>query len=283
MLLFISVTPKIILFLWRLTISHPIINQLRTMRIKLLFAIAMVLFCLGGQHVSAQTFQSPSVAQQKDSVEVFDVNGVTFEMVWVKAGTLRMGGTVYKDEEPVHYEWVPSFSIGRTEVTQALWAAVMGTNPSYFKGDTRPVERVSWNDCQEFIKRLSSLTGRQFRLPDEKEWEFAARGGNQSHRFFFSGSDDVDLVAWYDENSCSMTHPVAQKRANELGLYDMSGNVWEWTSDNYSFDYNSPRNSSHRVLRGGCWYNAPTNCHLAFRFCHAPEQKYDNVGLRLAL
>lgn len=243
----------------------------------------MLLLCNQEQRISSESHEPLPDREMKDSVETFTVNGVTFEMVRVNGSSFRMGATAYNDEEPAHYENVPAFYIGRTEVTQALWKAVMGNNPSYFKGDTHPVERVSWYDCQEFVERLSGLTGCDFRLPTEAEWEFAARGGNRSRRYFFSGSDDVDKVAWYDENSCSMTHPVARKLANELGLYDMSGNVWEWTSDNYSFDYNSPRNSFHKVFRGGCWYNSPTNCHVAFRFCHSPEKSYDNIGLRLAM
>lgn len=191
------------------------------------------------------------------NVETFNVNGVSFDMVRVDGGSYQMGSySGDSDEQPVHSEYVGTFYIGKTEVTQALWAAVMGNNPSSFRGDTRPVENVSWYDCQEFVERLSRLTGRVFRLPTEAEWEFAARGGTRSRGYTYSGSDDVYRVAWYTENSGSTTHPVAQKLDNELGIYDMSGNVWEWCSDNYSSNYSSPRNSSFRVGRGGSWCNA---------------------------
>ncbi|MDE6279231.1 MAG: formylglycine-generating enzyme family protein [Paramuribaculum sp.] len=218
------------------------------------------------------------------NVESFTVNGVTFEMVRVDGGSFMMGSySGANDEQPVHSETVSTFYIGKTEVTQALWAAVMGNNPSYFRGETRPVEQVSWYDCQEFVERLSRLTGRIFRLPTEAEWEFAARGGTRSRGYTYSGSDDVYRVAWYAENSGATTHPVAQKLDNELGLYDMSGNVWEWTSDNYSSNYNSPRNSSNRVARGGSWGNSAPGCRVASRYFNSPGNRDADVGLRLAL
>ena len=135
------------------------------------------------------------------------------------------------------------YYIGQTEVTQALWEAVMENNPSHFKGLRKPVESVSWNDCQEFISKLNSLTGKRFRLPTEAEWEFAARGGNNSRGYKYGGGSNLDDVAWYKENSGSRTHDVGTKLANELGLYDMNGNVLEWCSDWYgSYDNSSQTN-----------------------------------------
>ncbi|MDE6339121.1 MAG: formylglycine-generating enzyme family protein [Muribaculaceae bacterium] len=187
------------------------------------------------------------------------------------------------DEQPVHNETVGTFYIGKTEVTQRLWTAVMGSNPSYFRGENLPVENVTWFDCQEFVERLSRLTGRIFRLPTEAEWEYAARGGDKSRGYKYSGSDDLYRVGWYTENSGSTTHQVGQKLDNELGLFDMSGNVWEWCSDNYSNNYNSPRNSSNRVYRGGSWGNIPINCRVARRISNAPDSCNSLIGLRLAL
>lgn len=219
------------------------------------------------------------------SWNVFTVNGVTFKMIDVNGGTYMMGSNSgYSDEKPVHSETVYSFKMGETEVTQGLWKAVMGSNPSYFKGDDNlPVEQVSWNDCQTFINKLNELTGRQFRLPTEVEWEYAARGGELSKNYTYSGSDNINDVAWYNGNSGSKTHPVAQKQPNELGLYDMSGNVWEWTSDWYSSNYSSSRNSSFRVIRGGGWGNSASNCRVAYRINYAPSYRYYDLGFRLAL
>ncbi len=219
------------------------------------------------------------------NVESFNVNGVSFEMVKVDGGSFMMGSySGANDEQPVHNENVETFYIGRTEVTQALWSAVMGSNPSYFKGENLPVENVSWFDCQEFVERLSRLTGRIFRLPSEAEWEYAARGGNRSRHYEYSGSNDIYRVGWYSENSGNRTHQVAQKLDNELGLYDMSGNVWEWVSDCWSDNYNSPRNSSSRVYRGGSWINGGAACcRVAIRRSYSPGSRGNGLGLRLAL
>lgn len=176
---------------------------------------------------------------ERKATKTFQVGGVSFDMVWVEGGTFRMGATseqgsdAWGGEKPVHSVTLSGYYIGKTEVTQALWKAVMGSNPSEFKGDNLPVEQVSWDDCQEFIRKLNSLTGQHFRLPTEAEWEFACRGGNNSCGYKYSGSNDIDNVAWYFDNSGHKTHPVGTKAQNELGIYDMSGNVWEWCSDWY--------------------------------------------------
>ena len=224
------------------------------------------------------------------------VNGVIFEMVYVEGGTFDMGATTEQgsdaesDEKPVHSVTLDGYYIGKCEVTQELWEAVMGSNPSHFKGAQNPVENVSWNDCQEFVSRLNSLTGRTFRLPTEAEWEYAARGGNKSLHYKYSGSDNIDEVAWYNNNSGSSTHAVGTKSPNELGIYDMSGNVWEWCSDWYGgysagaqTNPQGPSSGSYRVLRGGSWINYAGNCRVSIRSYDDPGNSNINFGLRLIL
>ena len=236
---------------------------------------------------------APSVNTSPRADEVITVNGVSFKMVRVEGGTFTMGATSEQgsdaddDEKPAHQVTVSTFSIGETEVTQELWQAVMGSNPSSFKGPRCPVENVSWEDCQNFIRELNSLTGRHFRLPTEAEWEYAARGGRKANGHKYAGCSSIDNVAWYRDNSGNQTHDVATKRANELGLYDMSGNVWEWCQDWYgSYSSGSQTNptgaasGSYRVFRGGGWYNA-RNCRVSDRSYSSPSDRYYNLGLRL--
>ena len=235
----------------------------------------------------APTSPTAPVPSQKN-VEKFTVKGVTFEMVRVDGGSFMMGSdNGYKDEKPVHSETVGTFYIGKTEVTQALWTAVMGSNPSYHKGQSLPVEEVSWDDCQEFIDRLNRITGQNFRLPTEAEWEYAARGGNRSRGYEYSGSNNIESVGWHDGNSGNSTHPVGNKLDNELGLYDMSGNVREWTSDLWSSDYSSYRNGgssgSYRVSRGGSYNYYAKNCRSANRGLNDSSYRYRSLGFRLAL
>lgn len=227
--------------------------------------------------------------------EVITVNGVSFKMIGVQGGTFTMGATSEQgsdadsDEKPTHQVTLSSFSIGETEVTQELWQAVMGSNPSYFKGLKRPVEQVNWEDCQAFIRELNNLTGRNFRLPTEAEWEYAARGGQKSNPTKYAGSSTIDDVAWYIDNSGDQTHDVATKRANELGLYDMSGNVWEWCQD-WKGSYRSgsqttPKGASSgsdRVYRGGSWNYGAWFCRVSIRYNGTPASRYINLGLRLA-
>ncbi len=203
------------------------------------------------------------------------------EMVFVEGGTFDMGSNEYDEEKPVHSVTVGDFYIGKTEVTQAQYQAVMGNNPSGFKGDNLPVEQVSWNDAVAYCKKLSQKEGVTYRLPTEAEWEYAARGGNQSRRYTYSGSNNVGDVAWYCENSGSKTQPVGTKQPNELGIYDMSGNVWEWCNDWYDGNYykNSPSRNprgassgSDRVLRGGSWYYGSACCRSAYRGGRDPER-----------
>ena len=223
-----------------------------------------------------------------------DVNGGIFNM----GATAEQGNNVYNNERPIHEVTLSSFSIGRYEVTQEEWEAVMDINRSIFKGAKQPVQMVSWDDCQEFIRKLNAMTNMSFRLPTEAEWEFAARGGNKSRGFKYSGSDNLDDVAWFKENSRDKgeqspdygTHSVGQKRPNELGLYDMCGNVWEWCSDWFG-DYSpspqtnpqGPSSGSLRVFRGGSWFLAPLHCRLSGRFYSTPDYRNSDLGLRLAL
>ncbi|MCR5151883.1 MAG: formylglycine-generating enzyme family protein [Prevotella sp.] len=230
---------------------------------------------------------------------VFEVNGVTFKMLKVDGGTFQMGSASgYKDEKPAHSVTLSDYYIGETEVTQELWQAVMGSNYSYFKGDKRPMECISWNDCQEFISKLNELTGQTFRMPTEAEWEFAARGGMKSKGYTYSGSNNIDDVAWYYDNSYAKgssspdygTHDVATKSPNELGIYDMSGNVWEWCQDWYgsysSIDQTNPLgpdSGSYRVFRGSSWDYGADHCRTVNRGSDSPLDAGYCIGLRLAL
>ena len=237
--------------------------------------------------------------------KIYTVNGVSFKMVEVEGGTFTMGATAeqgsdaWDDEKPAHQVTLSSYSIGQTEVTQELWQAVMGSNPSRFTGNLqRPVEQVSWNDCQTFISKLNQMTGKNFRLPTEAEWEYAARGGNQSRGYKYAGSDNIDDVAWYRYNIPSQssgmagygTQTVATKAPNELGLYDMSGNVLEWCQnwyDSYSSDAQTdptgPASGSSRVFRGGSWFHFAGYSRVSCRNGNAPSSTSSNLGLRLAL
>ena len=230
--------------------------------------------------------------------------GVSFKMVKVTKGDFLMGTipslmentqmVLPKTSNSRRVVLTKSFYIGETPVTQGLWKVVMQENPSRFINASNPVDSVSWEDCQYFIARLNRMIGINFRLPTEAEWEFAARGGIQSRNFHFSGSDDIDEVAWCLDNSQKQTHPVKQKKANELGLYDMSGNVWEWCQDYYDdldvenadeifFDPVGPQQGSHHVYRGGCWCETD-DCGLTVRRAGAPDfASYGGLGLRLAL
>jgi formylglycine-generating enzyme required for sulfatase activity len=255
------------------------------------------------------TGEWPADPVQPSGPQVFTVNGVSFTMIPVEAGTFEMGATkeqeddAYSREKPAH--WVTltkDFYMGQTEVTQELWVAVMGSNPSYFTPTNgyedylqRPVELVSWDVCQEFIAELNRLTGQNFRLPTEAEWEYAARGGNLSQFYKYSGSNTLDEVGWFGGNSQQTTHPVATKAPNELGLYDMSGNVREWCQDRYGSYSADPQTDptgsdnemiEQRVIRGGAWSDSNMrDCRVSWRQRNSPDEINAalSLGLRLAL
>ncbi len=226
------------------------------------------------------------------SVE-FEVNGVKFKMVEVVGGTFMMGSNNGASVDQAHQVTVDGFAIGQTEVTIGLWKAVMGSSPSYFGGDNHPVEQVSWNDCQLFLAKLNQMLpidGCEFRLPTEAEWEFAARGGNKSRGYLYAGSNIIGEVAWYEGNSYNITHDVATKAPNELGIYDMSGNVEEWCYDwkgSYptepQVDPTGPMSGYDRVLRGGYYSTGPTKCQVFYRDGWGMNDKDKEIGFRLVL
>ena len=253
-----------------------------------------------GETASVSTTLSKNIAQtatngSEEPLRTVTVGNVSFTMIRVDGGTFQMGATPEQqdadgDEKPVHSVTLSPYYIGETEVTQELWQAVMGDNPSNFKGSQRPVEQVSWDDCQDFIEKLNKKTGLTFRLPTEAEWEFAARGGIKSKSYQYCGSNNLGDVAWYDGNSSSQTHDVKAKQANELGIYDMSGNVWEWCQD-WKDSYSSsaqtnptgPSSGSYRVFRGGGWIIHARRCRVAYRGFYTSGVRCDYLGLRLAL
>ncbi|MEM6966504.1 MAG: SUMF1/EgtB/PvdO family nonheme iron enzyme, partial [Bacteroidota bacterium] len=212
------------------------------------------------------------------------------EMVDIPGGTFRMGNDYGEDDEkPAHSVTVPAFKMQKYEVTQRLWEAVMGNNPSEFKDCERcPVGSVSWNDAQEFIRKLNALTGLKYRLPSESEWEYAAKGGEE---FKYAGSDDLSKVGWYDGNSDGKTHPVGELQPNQYGLYDMSGNVWEWCEDTWNWDYtDAPTDGSawigdgsRRVFRSGSWRIDARYCRVSNRDFNSPDYRGNIVGFRLVL
>ena len=249
------------------------------------------------QRTVEQVMSENHLNTSEPSEQTFMVKGVEFKMIKVEGGTFSMGATSEQEydalscEKPVHSVTLSDYYIGETEVTQELWEAVMGSNPSYFEGDNqRPVENVSWNDCQKFIKKLNRLTGKEFRLPTEAEWEYAARGGKYSRGYKYSGSNNADEVAWYDSNSGSKTHPVKTKKANKLGLYDMIGNVCEWGNDWYGYYQSNsqtnptgPSEGESRVLRGGGWCYFDMGVRVSRRDYLTPGYRHIIIGLRLAL
>lgn len=232
----------------------------------------------------------------KAQPKTFEVNGVSFELLYVKGGTFTMGctpeqnGDCNNDEKPIHKVTLDDYYMGKFEVTQALWVAVMGKNPSNKKGDDLPVENVSWNDVQDFIRQLNQLTGENFSLPTEAQWEYAARGGCKSKGYKYSGGNILGNVAWYADNSGSTPHPVGTRDPNELGLYDMSGNVWEWCYDWYG-GYSSesqtnptgPTAGSIRVLRGGSWSYFAGLARVSYRLYGQPGSRFSGRGFRLVL
>ena len=245
---------------------------------------------------NANVLSSSSSSPSGNTITIPVKNGISIEMVKVEAGSFNMGATPemenpYDSEKPVHRVTLTNnYYIGKYEVAQALWQAVMGSNPSGFKGDNLPVEEVSWNECQDFISKLNAMTGKRFRLPTEAEWEYAARDGNKSRGYQYSGSNTLGDVAWYSGNSSSRTHAVGTKQPNELGIYDMAGNVWEWCQDWYGSYSSSPQtnptgavNELYPVYRGGSWNSSARDCRTSYRDYFTPVFRNIDLGLRLVL
>ena len=247
--------------------------------------------------ITSDNSSSTSVTSGASEISIPVSNGITIDMVKVEAGTFKMGATSemkkpFKWEKPVRQVTLTNdYYMGKYEVTQALWQTVMGSNPSRFKGSNNlPVECVSWDDCQEFIRKLNIMTGRSFRLPTEAEWEYAARGGKKSCGYQYSGSSNILDVAWYWDNSLDGTHVVGMKQANELGLYDMTGNVFEWCKDWYGAYRSSSlinpagtASGADRVCRGGGWGSSMRCCRSSYRDYYPPNYRYGNLGFRLVL
>ena len=247
--------------------------------------------------ITSDNSSSTSVTSGASEISILVSNGITIDMVKVEAGTFKMGATSemkkpFKWEKPVRQVTLTNdYYMGKYEVTQALWQTVMGSNPSRFKGSNNlPVECVSWDDCQEFIRKLNIMTGRSFRLPTEAEWEYAARGGKKSCGYQYSGSSNILDVAWYWDNSLDGTHVVGMKQANELGLYDMTGNVFEWCKDWYGAYRSSSlinpagtTSGADRVCRGGGWGSSMRCCRSSYRDYYPPNYRYGNLGFRLVL
>lgn len=260
-------------------------------RMQRLFFISLLL------SLSILSFAKKEVT--RPLTRTFSVCGVEFTMVRVDEGVFQMGGTreqrsdKLSTDKPVHTVLLDTYYIGATEVTRRLWKAVMGDTlvaGNEWLAEDLPQEWVSWYDCQRFLQRLDSLTGAHFRLPTEAEWEFAARGGRQAEDHRFSGSDEIDEVGWVYRNSGSRTHPVAAKQPNQLGIYDMTGNVWEWCSDRFclyadtlQINPQGPATGDMRVVRGGSWDNAVDNVNLSVRQSRDPQYTFYDCGLRLAL
>ncbi|MBR4803215.1 MAG: formylglycine-generating enzyme family protein [Bacteroidales bacterium] len=260
----------------------------------LLGIVAVIITCL----IFVSCEKNELVVPEEPTEDLFfNVNGVSFRMVKVEGGQFRMGNegflfNVVEDEIPTHNVSLSSFYIGETEVTQELWEALMEDNPSIQSAEDRmrcPVENVSWNDCQIFIERLNEYTGRVFALPTEAQWEFAARGGINNSEYEFSGSNDIEKVGWYENNSPA-PRPVKGKEANALKLYDMCGNVAEWCNDWYgiyssSFQENplGHHSGTKRVVRGGSWNSPEQDCRNTARDAHAQYYSCSYIGFRLVI
>lgn len=265
-------------------------------RLGLLFLIlssVMVLACVDVRSAKVNP-EATSSAKAKSSKLPDEAAEIAKNMIFVKGGCYLMGdifGAGLSNEKPVHEVCVDDFYIGKYEVTQGQWLAIMGDNPAHFKdcGSNCPVEQVSWDDAQKFITKLNSLAGtNKYRLPTEAEWEYAARSGGKSEQF--SGGADLEKVAWYEENSEQRTHPVGEKQPNGLGLYDMSGNVWEWVQDKYNdkayrtHEHTNPicENSGvYRVMRGSGWHYPPNYVRASYRDSNPPSASSNDIGFRL--
>ena len=273
------------------------------MRKTIILVCASIIFNFQFSIFNLLLAQDTSIIEDNGALRVNLTDSIYIEMVHVSGGTFTMGSNTsrglkvnYDASQPEHQVSVSDFYIGRFEVTQAQWRAVMGESPSHFIGDSLPVEQVSWDDAQRRCAMLSQMTGYRFRLPTEAEWEYAARGGNLSKGYTFAGSNDREDCAWYCVNSGGRTHIVGQRQPNELGIYDMSGNVAEWCID-WMMPYTDmlgessdvlvnprgPRNGDSRVLRGGHYNSTSPGCTVYDRGWYLPTGRYEFYGLRLVM
>lgn len=239
-------------------------------------------------------------AHEEANASIFESYEEPKNMVFVQGGTFTMGCKALRDkdceevEKPAHSVKISDFYLGKYEVTQAEWTTVMGNNPSNFKQcDNCPIENVTWDEVQNFLKKLNAqFPGKNYRLPSEAEWEYAASGGNLSKGYLYSGSNTLSEVAWFYSNAKNKTHSVGDLKANELGLFDMTGNVWEWCADDWHDDFkqapsdaqawlDNPR-SAYRVIRGGSWFDYEEICPISRRNFAAPTNRNDLRGFRLA-
>ncbi len=280
-------------------------------KLCLLFALGLVSVCFtscGGEDDNTIVIPTPDPVSDDEASQIFTVGDVSFTMKKVAGGTYTMGAqsedaampnydaNAYSNESPVHDVTLNDFWIGETEVTQELWVAVMDTNFSSFISPNHPIETVNWYDVQVFILALNAMTGKNFRLPSESEWEYAARGGKKSAGTKYSGSNTVGDVSWYWDNTSTSSQPqstqaIKTKQPNELGLYDMSGNVYEWCEDDYanyvitpvdgSAYFNITALDSDRVIRGGSWSNSARNTRVSYRGSYAPDSRHNFLGFRL--
>lgn len=261
-----------------------------------LICTALALFhLLSAQDIPAEKKKKKKKEEKNLNLPVVSkdlLDSISANMVWVTGGRFVMGNDGGEaDERPAYEVVVDGFAISRYMVTQRQWEAIMGSNPSEFKGcDQCPVDRVSWNDVQRFIKILNELTGKKYNLPTEAEWEYAAKGGKESKAYRYSGGNDIDEVAWYAGNSSTRPHPVGEKKPNELGIYDMSGGMWEWCQDWYNKNYYElnesnnpvgPETGSGRVRRGGSWFTQAVNCKTSTRNNVKQDYMDDSGGFRL--
>lgn len=290
--------------------EEPVTDQPRHTSLARHMLLLTVFILLGGAAYVLFTYLHNNQKQEQTMVtvatdyETIEVNGCKFNMVKVEGGTFTMGATPEmddydNDERPTFQVTLSSYTIGETEVTQGLWYAVMGERPASPDGDDHPMKEVSHDECQAFIAKLNKLTGRHFHLPTEAQWEYAARGGKKSKHYRFAGSNNIDEVAWYSANSWDLgkgnpgfgNHAVGMKKPNELGLYDMSGNVWEWCLDSYEhFDETAKTNpglnesvhSSFRCNRGGSWDYIATSARVSNRRQRTRDFRNFNLGFRLS-